>query len=219
MLFHNLKLQFREINKIHTGLKLYEKDGMVIIHGYLGFTVTILDEIYSDQYKIAIFITNKYPKKLPTVIETNKRIIRSDENHINGDGSLCVGRYPEIRKILMPTYSLNDYIEKIVINYLSQYSYKEKHGKWPYGESNHGATGIFDYYLEQYPNILKSKEDVINLLLKIKEANYRPKGYMRCNCGCNKLIKNCKFQKLLKSIRKFEKNVQEYMLDIDKIGG
>ncbi len=45
---------------------------------------------------------------------------------------------------------------------------------------------------------LQSFESVERFLEKLSELKNRPKGYKRCNCGCNKLIKNCPKQKLIK---------------------
>lgn len=211
MSFLKIKAEFERISERHTQLKLSSSKKLLLIEGLLGFVADVKGEEFRDEYEIRICITDKYPEELPDVFETGSRIANTPENHVNETGTLCVGRPPEIREVLAPIYSITDYIEKILIGYLSQYSYKERYGVWPYGETEHGVRGIWDYYKEKYPKYFDTDEKVIKALLDLSKMKIRPKGYKRCSCGCGKLIKNCKYQKMLKKVRKKEEEYASYI--------
>ncbi len=190
------ELELGIIQRDYPNLKLRQVflDNKYIIEGHIGFSTKILDEIIEDQYEIKLSIPKNYPKEMIQAYEIGHRIKRVDENHINGDGTLCVGRPVEILQKLAPNYYLCDYIDKILIGYLAQYSYKEKFGFWPYGESAHGTTGIIDYYKDKYG--LNNLASILDFLKALQESiSRRQKGYERCWCGCGKLFKNCRKQR------------------------
>lgn len=191
--------EFVQLKKEYEDFGLKKLTDGYQIEGLIGFETHVKGEGFSDQYKIQISIGKDYPSKLPSVKEVGERIERTIENHVNYDDTLCLGVTAEVKKELTSNYTLLEFVEKIVINYLSQYSFKEKHGFWPYGESAHYTEGVLDFYKEEYG--LKTYEDVVEFLRELSLAKQRPKGYKRCTCGCGKLIKNCARQKLLKKAR------------------
>ena len=218
MSLKKIENEFKELSKIHTMLELSVSKYELVIQGLLGFCTVVKGEKFVDEYAIKISFPKDYPKQLPKAFETSGRITNQPENHINPSGSLCVGTPPKIREILYPNYSLTDYINKVLIGYLSQYSYKEKYGKWPYGEMSHGVRGIIDYYKEEYPQYFDTDDKVIKAFKDLSTMKTRPKGYIKCNCGCKKLVKNCKYQKLLKKIRQKEEDYNLYIDEFNNMG-
>lgn len=188
-----------EINNLinyHSELSSQKLQNQYVITGRFGFKTKIFDDEIIDTYKIEIRLNNKFRQQLPTVREVAGRIERNVDNHINKDGTCCLGVSHQIKAKLGSNFTLLDFFEHIVIEYFAQYSYKERHGYWPFGETPHYELGLLEYYKESYG--LNSYHSVITFLGQLSKLKSRAKGYQRCNCGCNKLIKNCPNQKLIK---------------------
>ena len=209
----DIEVEFKYLRKEHPYLVHKNYGEYDIIEGYIGFSTVILNEKIEDQYAIRLLIPKDYPKEMIVAFEIENRIKKDENEHINEDGTLCVGRPIEIARVLAPNYRLIDYVNKLLIGYLAQNSYFEKHKVWPFGEAEHGAMRIAKYYMEKYD--LADIKAVYNFLNTLQESiEKQKKGYERCWCGCNKLYKNCKKQ------RKILKNRQKgynYQKDIDTI--
>ena len=198
----NIKSEFKALQKEYPCLELKCGGDFYLIEGFVGFSTVISGEKIEDEYKISLYIPQNYPQDMIYAYEEGGRIPPSPDNHRNPDGTLCTGRPVELANILAPNYRLVDYVEKILIGYLAQYSYYEKFKYWPFGEAAHGAKGIIEYYKERYS--LKDVKSVLDFLKTLQSCiQNRQKGYQRCRCGCGKLYKNCKQQrKILKNRQK-----------------
>lgn len=191
-----IESEIRNLIKYHSELSSQKVQNQYIITGRFGFKTKIFDDEIVDAYKIEMRLGDKFRQQLPVVREIAGRVKRNIDNHINKDGTCWLGVPHQIKARLGANYTLLEFFDQVVTGYFAQYSYKEKHGKWPFGEASHCQVGLLEYYMESFG--LQSFESVERFLEKLSELKNRPKGYQRCNCGCNKLIKNCPKQKLIK---------------------
>lgn len=193
---NKIEIEFEKVKENYPALEISKTASTYNINGDIRFITSVKGEVFDDLYSIEIALSKKYPEELPTIREVGGRIERIIDHHVNKDGTLCVGVIAEVKNELGKHYTLLEYIDKIVVNYLSQYSYKEKYGEWPYGESEHYIEGVLKYYLKEYK--LKNYAEVLTFLKELAQFKFRPKGHERCRCGCGRLVKNCSRQKLLK---------------------
>lgn len=192
----SIENEFEILRKFHSCLTMQKQSDIYIISGPFGFKTTINNIYIENYFNIEMSFTKNFHQDLPIVKEIDGKIVHTPDNHINDDGTCCLGFPLAIKMKLGLNFRLIDFFQEIVVPYFAQYTYKEKYDKWPYGETAHFAEGIFEYYMETFG--LKTYTNVISFLETLANIKSRPKGYMRCNCGCNKLIKNCPNQKLLK---------------------
>ncbi len=213
MRYYNIKGEFKALQKEYPCLELKYGDDFYVIEGFIGFSTVISDKKIEDEYKIKLHIPKNYPKNMISAYEAGGRISPAPDNHRNSDGTLCTGLPVEVARILAPNYRLIDYVEKILIGYLAQYSYFEKFKHWPFGEAAHGTEGIVEYYKERYN--LPDTKSVLDFLKMLQSCiQNRQKGYKRCRCGCGKLYKNCKRQR---KILKYGQKSYDYLSDIKAI--
>lgn len=95
-------------------------------------------------YSLLIHIPLNYPENPPIVFESKGAIHNSPANHINPDGSLCLGSPLRLKILLKRNPDFNHFFEKCILPYLYAVTIniKEK-GGFPFGELAHGATGLF----------------------------------------------------------------------------
>jgi hypothetical protein len=176
----NIEFQIKETLKKHSGLSFDDKSRM--FSGILA-----VDE--GDYYSVIIDITC-FPDNFPVVRETSERIRPIANNHINSDGSCCftvpVKEQLLLRKRLVKT--IPQFIEKIVIPFFQNNSYKEITGHYKEGEYSHGIPGI----IEAYSDILRTTDHELTQRVLIHFLKGR--GYGKndsCYCGSNKKFKDC----------------------------
>lgn len=153
----------------------------------------------TDSYGLKISVPPGFPRELPTVRETQGRIPRSGEYHVNSDGSLCLGSRLRLLKKLAQHPTLPGFAANCLVPYLYAVSVKlNQGGDLPFGELTHGSRGE----LEDYADLmgLDTAEQVKLALrylgMKKRRANKRP-----CPCGCKQRLGNCHFNKRMKKLR------------------
>ena len=161
-----------EINKIFPNLyfeKRYIKGVIDVCAVYIGSKRILLSPNQNDIKKYGnTYVEDIYEIKIDlsngNTYETGKKIERTPDNHINSNGSCCLGiheRNPE---------SLMKYIQERVVPYFFWHAYKSKYKQAPsYGEWSHGELGIQEY--EQEKKALGRNDT--------------------CLCGSGKKYKNC----------------------------
>lgn len=191
-----IEKEFEILQRVHSCLKMQKQTDTYIISGSFGFKTIINNVNIENSFNIEMGFTKNFHQDLPYIKETGGKIAHNIDNHINDDGTCCLGFPLAIKRKLGLNFRLVDFFQEIVVPYFAQYTYKEIYDEWPFGQTAHYAKGIFEYYMEAFG--LKTYTSVISFLEALVNIKARPKGYKRCNCGCNKLIKNCSNQKLLK---------------------
>lgn len=160
---------------------------------------------YSEVFEVEISIPKNYPKSLPSIKETSKKI-DSSYNHINYDNTLCLEVEKAMRTRLYPDYKLIEWVEKFVFPYFYSYCYYRDYGRYPFGERSHGAEGIIEYYRELFQ--VKTIEEARYLMSAAKHYKLGKvyKGHNLCPCGSFKKVRECHGLK----------NLSQLYLDVDQ---
>jgi hypothetical protein len=162
-------------------------NGQVRLSGSLSFSADANGlERLNDTYEVAIAVPHGFPSELPIVTETAGRIPK--DFHKNDNGSLCLGsparQYLELKK--GPT--LLGFVTTCLIPYLYGFSYREKHGRLPFGELDHGIKGIQRDLAALFGiDDEKAAEEMVRLAgMKKRDANKQ-----RCPCGSDRRLGKC----------------------------
>lgn len=145
-----------------------------------------------DSYQILIVVPDDFPRAIPTVTETGRKIPRDGKHHVNPDGSLCMGSPLRLLQKLHPRPNLVGFAESCLVPFLYGVSYKLQTGEdFPFGELDHGNPGIIDDYMVLFG--LNTQAQVmwtLNLIgMKRRIANKKV-----CPCKCNSRLGKCSFR-------------------------
>lgn len=129
-----------------------------------------------EDYEIRIKFDEADTFGFPAVYEESGFLINAAKNsnqvlsdwHINDNGSICLGIFPEYR-----CESVKDYILDKVIPYFYWVAYRARYGVEPWRAYRHGVEGLRD--------ALRFPEDKINS--KVRN--------LPCPCASGKKYKNC----------------------------
>lgn len=169
------------------------EDRSFVITGSFSFSANCQNKgLIRDAYEVEIFAPKNDFLAVPTVKETAGRIPRTQDDHVNPDGTLCLGTRLDTRRQYQKDPTLMGFIKHLLIPFLYSHSYKEEHGEYPYDDLPHGEAGT----LEHYKEIFNTDSDLcVLLLLKILvENSYR--GHLPCPCESGKKLRNCHGPKL-----------------------
>lgn len=162
-------------------------NGAVRLTGSLAFSADAIGlERIDDAYEVEILVPSGFPRELPLVKETAGRIPKNF--HTNQDGSLCLGSPVRQHLELSKSPTLPGFLQRCVIPYLYGFSFREKHGELPFGELDHGITGIRHDFAELFG--VNSQEAAVRMVelagMKKRDANKRP-----CPCGSGRRLGKC----------------------------
>jgi hypothetical protein len=158
----------------------------LVITGEFSFRARWRGVEVSDTYSIEIAVPASFPPDLPAVKEVGGRI--PPDFHRYRDGTLCLGSPIRLSLTLGRSPDLSRFLECCLVPYLYGYSYKEQHGKLPFGELQHGGVGI----VQDLQRLLGVSEQstCIELLhltsMARRLANRRP-----CPCGSGRRVGRC----------------------------
>lgn len=171
------------------------------VTGRFDFTAIADDATtVSDTFRLTIRVPPTFPHDLPSVFETDGRIPRTAEYHVNGDGSLCLGSPLRLLRSLSRQPSLSGYARKCLVPYLFAISEKLNHGgSLAFGELPHGSMGALSDYADMMG--LDNPEQVRRALkylgMKKRAANKLP-----CPCACGQRLGRCRFNMRLRAYRR-----------------
>lgn len=154
----------------------------------------------TNSFYLEILIPNNFPKSLPKIKETQNKIPRSGDYHVNPDGTFCLGSPIRLMQKIKKDSTMSGFVKNCLIPYLYAVSYKLKNGgNFIFGELKHGKSGLFDDGLDLFGLDSPNKvEKAISLLgLKKRYANKKI-----CPCGCGKRLGICSFRFKLDNYRK-----------------
>ncbi|OGF45117.1 MAG: hypothetical protein A2536_06435 [Candidatus Firestonebacteria bacterium RIFOXYD2_FULL_39_29] len=186
--FVDVDSQYKELRSQYPYLFLNKDENVFRISGTIVINVAELN----DAFEIEIVIDKEYPLKPPFVRDLDSKIPK-DYHRIKG-GYFCLETPYTLNQIFKQQPTLLYFVNELVIPYLFNYHMFQKTGIMPFGQRNHGITGIMD----DFKNRLNANDDitVIKLIQMLVEDNYR--GHYDCPCGSKKRIRNCHADKLLK---------------------
>jgi hypothetical protein len=152
-----------------------------------------------ESFALQIHVPRAFPKDLPEVTESDRRIPRTGDFHVNSDGTLCLGSPLGLLLKVSKSPTLTGFAESCLVPYLYAISHKLKFGgALLFGELAHGPKGM----LADYASLLGLKhpqqaQHALQLLgLKRRRANKLP-----CPCGCGIRVGRCKFNFHLREFR------------------
>lgn len=147
-----------------------------------------IDAAKFDSYGVDIRLT-RYGKSFPKVFETDERIPREPDRHVNSDGSLCFSTPARI-EILRSNQvrTLLQFVNLILIPYLQHNSYYEINGTYISEFSHNRVIASFETFKEI--SGLDEPELIIKLIERV-ENGLRIRPNEECYCGSRKKIKKC----------------------------
>jgi len=151
-----------------------------------------------DRYQVTIELHADYPDSLPGVRETGGRIPWREDSHVESDGKACV-LIPDDRWRSFPKGApFRCFLEGPVHNFFLGQSLVAQGEKWPFGEWQHGAAGVLQYYRELIGT--ENVRTVARFLYVLKKLNLKP--HLDCPCGSGLKIEKCCKSKILDLRRK-----------------
>lgn len=152
-----------------------------------------------DSYRIQIDVPLGRTTFAPPVYERGGRIPQGNDNHVNSDGTLCLGSPWTLRLKLGNPPNLVRYAEECIAPFLYAATWREQGNQgFPFSELSHGLVGLE----EDYASILglsgrRSAIEAIKLLrLRPRLANKRA-----CPCGCGRRLGLCNYRVILNGLR------------------
>lgn len=152
-----------------------------------------------DSYSVRLEVLLGQKESLPKVFETGGRIPRTDDNHVNANGTLCLGSPWRVRQLLGQPASLVAFIDRCLIPFLYASTWRKQGNQgYPFAELPHGRAGLLDDYssilgLKGSAAVLRALEA---LARRRREANKLP-----CPC-CGVRLGRCRYRFVLSSLRR-----------------
>lgn len=164
-----------------------------------------------DKYNLEIFFPADYPNNPPLLRETDERIPRIQDRHINKYGDCCLFPRLALKEKWDSNPNILYYINELVIPFLSHQSYFERYGEWKNKGYAHGAKGILEFYRER-SNI--DNIDILIIMLQKLADNEKIGRNDPCFCQSGKKLKKCHedvYEKLRNGANKeiFEKDMAD----------
>ena len=188
-----LVAEIAELQCVHRGLTAITRaENATILSGPLPFEASANGHsTIAECFEIELTIPDDYPENLPRVRETGGKI-DSDYDHLNGDGTLCLGIPIEKHRIFWQQPSLLGFVNRLLIPYFFGYCHYKKYGTHPFGEAEHGAVGIVQHYMDTLE--LADECTALAVIVFLVEHGYR--GHHPCPCGSGKKVRKCHGQAL-----------------------
>lgn len=159
-------------------------------------------QVVKNCLELRIVIPRGYPKAIPTVYEISNKFPRTPDYHTYNDGSLCLTSEIRLRIACIENPKFADFFDAIVEPCLLSIDYKVNFGTTPFGELEHGESGLIDDYEKLFG--VKGKESVM-LTLKALGSKYREANKLKCPCKCGVRLGRCSLRFRLKPLRKLTK--------------
>jgi hypothetical protein len=149
-----------------------------------------------NTFSIKVLLSRSPDTILPKVFETSGKLTKIAKKlkkapidmHINIDNSLCLVIKDREKECFTKGFTIKEFFENCIQNFLYWISYYEKKERAPWGEYAHGELG----YLEL---LAENKITENTLLTRLKSTDIQ--RYMRlmsnshCLCGSNQDISTC----------------------------
>jgi len=172
----------------------------LIVKGKFDFTASSPGRPkITDSYRLEIRVSLLFPKELPSVIETARRIPRDGNHHVNDDGTLCLGSPLRLLWKLSQYPTFIGFADECITPYLYGISHKKEYGIFPSGELDHGEPGLIADYINLFG---LSTEEQVKRTLVLLGVRKRVANKKSCPCGCGKRLGTCRFHHKINDFRK-----------------
>lgn len=152
-----------------------------------------------DRFRLRITVPDDFPRTLPEVTELDQKIARTDENHVNPDGTLCLGSPLGLRVAFAGQHSLKEFSDRCVVPFLYATALRRAGRRdFYFGELDHGPRGLAQDYKALFGVATDAAaERCLHLLaLRKRVANKKP-----CPCACGRRLGRCKLRNRINGIR------------------
>lgn len=156
-------------------------------------------ELITDSLRLRIEIDENFPEILPKVIDIGGRIPKSQDHHTYDDGSFCLGGDIVLKARISDDPTIGNFLYKCVDPFLYSVLYNLEHKEFPYGDLEHGESGLIACY-ELFFNV-KGKKAVLETL-RLLGKKKREANKLLCPCRCGLRVGRCKIHHKLNSLRK-----------------
>lgn len=151
-------------------------------------------------YSLTILIPKYYPSGLPIIYENKNQIEKVSSNHINSDGSFCLGSPIGLKLVLKKNVDFKAFFESCVLPYLYAVTINQENGQgFVFGELEHGNEGLVSDFKDLFH--LQTEENVYQML-KVLANKKKTANKMNCPCGCGKRVTRCKYFDYVIKMRK-----------------
>ena len=190
----HLKPLLAKLFATYSGLEYAtHENGRTVVTGPYALDASYDGIRLAEDFKLQLTIPADYPESLPRVREISDIIAPSYE-HLFADRSFCLGVQGELLIAQLKDPSLVRLYDGPVRSYLYSYLFRERYGRYPFGDRAHGAKGILQFYSELFdePNLLRTWK----LLLSAVSEEYR--GHLPCPCGSGVIGRKCHGEAILR---------------------
>lgn len=177
----------RVIPSLFHKLNLIEVDGEIIISGELD-VIDSTGRLW-DTYKVEIRGSANYPYSFPKLFETGSAFPHIADWHVyEQDGSCCVDVQPNELILCKNGLRVTEYLNRFVIPYFANQTYRTREGYYLYGEYSHGIFGRIEFYQGKLK--AKNPKELIAMFGLITQ-NYSPPRTTYCPFCRNLKFRNC----------------------------
>lgn len=209
---------FKELQGEFPNVTLAFENDRFYVRGKIQFRAQYQDrELVDEAYMIEIELPTNYPNA-PQMQENWRRVPYTF--HTFPDGTLCLGAPLAVKMTFSKDSTLLGFVKTLLIPYLYSFSYAATNEELPYGELDHGAKGILNFYKELFR--VDSEECCIDFLYILASQKYR--GHLLCPCNSGNILRKCHGPMLLElqNTRRKENSVSNLSIALSllrKIGG
>lgn len=206
-------MQYEELRQSYPALGLSEAaDGSATISGDLRFSASYDEKTIASSLPITMSVPSDFPATPPKVSDHLRQIPKGFE-HVNPDGSFCLGTPLAVQIKLSRNPTLLGFVNDLVVPFLFSFRFWEETGKMPFGERPHGVAGIYQHYLELFR--VRTFDACMGLLVLLAKGEWNAER--QCPCGSPFSLKDCHGTALIglstfRSERDFMRDAGEIML-------
>jgi hypothetical protein len=193
------------VEELQPGLRIIDNSSPIVVRG--SFVLGSQQGSF-DQFEILLHLSGRFPAIEPKVFETDNRIPRIQDRHINPGGDCCITVW-ESWLATAPDISIRGYFKGPLQEFFLNQWFFEKQGKWRFGERAHGTEGI----VEAYSEALGIPANAETILRYLKSLAAKPRGHLKCPCGSGVILRNCHQQQLHELYARLKPGLAKRMLD------
>lgn len=184
----------------------------------MGNSRTEVDSLLSGSYQVRIEGPHDRSSRILPLLYI-EGVAKVADRHINQtDLSACLCSPLETDEFLYPTFSFQKFLEELVIPFLYGQVFFETHGRWPWPDYAHGATGLLEAY-SRNSDPSKATECIEHLSRDVSWAIIKSmlirqkeiKGHTPCLCSKHDQIRRC-HPEAWSGIRHLQRDVQSSRL-------
>ena len=174
-------------------------DGMWAYEGDFHFRASVSGSPDIEDHFQLLIVIPEAKSVLPIVQEVGNRILRKADNHVNGDGTLCLGSELRLLQLIGRGQRFSDFIRLCLIPYLVGTRQREDGtGSYLNGELPHNDAGL----IEEYQQMLSVKgEHAIKVALHLASKRRRVANKKPCPCNCGRRLGRCQVRLALNGLR------------------